>query len=108
MTPLAARIAVLLLALSMPALGADAELDARVKRLVHELGIPSSTPGKSERFEGKQATIFKELEALGEPAVPYIIRYMNDRRPLPFDYIALRNRSANHSKRFDSTLQSRS
>ena len=85
------QIAVVLLAVSVSAFGADAELDARVKGLVHEVAIPSATPGKSERFDGKQATIFKELQAIGEPAVPYIIRYMDDRRPLPFDYIALRN-----------------
>jgi len=89
------RLAIVVLAASLSALGADAELDGRVKSLVRELGIPSATPGKYERFEGKEAAIFKELEDLGEPAVPYIIRYMDDRRPLPFDYIALRNRSVN-------------
>jgi len=89
------QIAFLLFAACGSALAANTELDARVKGLIYELGIPSATPARSEKFDGKQAAIFKELEGLGEPAVPYIIRYMNDRRPLPFEYIALRNNYPN-------------
>ena len=38
---------------------------------------------------------FADLEALGCPAVPFIIRRMDDRRKLPDPTISLENKSAN-------------
>ncbi len=73
---------------------AQNSLDQTVKRLIHEVAIPAVNPGPYERKDGKQAQIFRELAGLGMPAVPYIIRYMDDRRPLPYRLIELENRSA--------------
>jgi len=48
-----------------------------------------------EKFDGKQARLLRELEDLGINAVPYIVARMDDRRLLPFQYIALQNKAAN-------------
>jgi hypothetical protein len=69
----------------------DLSLDERVRQLIWEIAMPNPQPRPSEQFDGKQARLLRQLETLGESAVPYIIRYMDDRRPLPFQYIALSN-----------------
>ena len=43
--------------------------------------------------EKSEERAFADLEALGCPAVPAIIRHMDDRRKLPDTYISLRNKS---------------
>jgi len=82
-----------LVALALPAGAGRAQesLEQRVKRLIHDLAIPVVNPGPYERTKGKQAQIFRELEGLGRPAVPYIIKYMDDRRRLPYRVLELSN-----------------
>jgi hypothetical protein len=60
----------------------SADIDEQVARLI-EKTLDAST----------QAQAFAELEALGCEAVPFIIRRMDDRRPLPIDAISLENKS---------------
>ncbi len=68
------------------------DLESTLKTLIEELGIPNMTPGPHERSEGKQAQILKKLEDLGKPAMPFIVKYMDDRRLLPYQYMALENK----------------
>jgi|ERR1051325_8155664 hypothetical protein len=70
------------------------EMESRVKLLINEVAIPSTDPSLNDRFSGKQAKIFKQLEDIGRPAVPYIIKYMDDRRLLPHRYLKLDNKGA--------------
>ena len=71
------------------------QLDQRVKRMIYEVAVPNDAASQFERYEGKQARIFKALEDLGVEAIPFIVKYMDDRRPLPFDHIALKNNVIN-------------
>jgi hypothetical protein len=58
----------------------DRQVAALIEKMVHK------------RTEHKA---FSDLEALGCPAVPFIIRRMDDRRKLPDPYIDLENKSPN-------------
>lgn len=71
--------------------GDAGSLEQRVHYLIRELSIPATTLGPYDMYEGKQVQLFQQLEALGKPAIPYIIKYMDDRRPLPYRYIRLDN-----------------
>ncbi len=73
------------------------DLDTRIRMLIEDVAIPSAQPGKYEMHHGKHTQIYRELERLGMPAVPYIIKYMDDRRSLPYRYIALSNAGAKNS-----------
>ena len=71
------------------------DLDSKVKSLIEEVTIPSTNPVKYEKTEGKQAQIFAQLEKLGKRSVPFIIKYLDDRRPLIYRSIRLQNNPAN-------------
>src|SRR5262249_51932276 len=60
----------------------NSKIDRQVASLIEEM--------VSKRTEHKA---FANLEALGCPAVPFIIRRMDDRRKLPDPFISLENRS---------------
>lgn len=62
----------------------DAAADKRVAVLIEGM-LKANTEQKA----------FSELEALGCPAVPAIIRRMDDRRILPNPWISLRNKAPN-------------
>lgn len=78
------------------------DIAARVERIVYELAIPSLSPGPYEEFSGKQARLMKELEKMGIDAVPYLVDRLDDRRRLPFRYLALENKAIN---RFEVSRQ---
>jgi len=59
------------------------DLDAKVAALIEEA-----------LKEGTEAQAFQKLEALGCPAVPAIVKHLDDRRKLPVAYIRLQNHSA--------------
>jgi len=58
------------------------DLDAKVAALVEEALV-----------EETEAQAFQKLEALGCPAVPAIVKHLDDRRKLPVAYIRLQNHS---------------
>lgn len=64
------------------------ELDGKVKGLIAAIPLPST-------YERKQAEIFTQLEMLGTRVVPFIIKYLDDRRPLRYRSIALENKAIN-------------
>jgi hypothetical protein len=65
------------------------DLDAKVAALVEEALV-----------EGTEAQAFQKLEALGCPAVPAIVKHLDDRRKLPVAYIRLQNHSADAFEAF--------
>jgi hypothetical protein len=68
---------------------ASADLDAKVAALIEEALVERT---------GSRA--FQQLEALGCPAVPAIVKHLNDRRKLPVAYLRLQNKSANAFEAF--------
>lgn len=88
--------------LSLAGGGECADLDLRVKTIIREIGVAEINQGPFEQFEGKQARLLKELQTLGIEAVPFIVKYMDDRRLLQFEYLALENRAVN---RFEAMRQ---
>ena len=64
------------------AMSVATDIDEQVARLI-EKALDSNA----------QAQAFVELEALGCEAVPFIIRHLDDRRPLPYHQISLENKS---------------
>jgi len=68
---------------------ASHDLDAKVAALIEET-----------LKEGTEAQAFQQLEALGCPAVPAIVKHLDDRRKLPVAYIRLQNHSADAFEAF--------
>jgi hypothetical protein len=75
-------------------------LERRVRELIWEIGVPNSQPTRSEKWDGKQIQLLKVLEGLGRPAVPFIIKHMDDRRLLPYEYMKLDNDDPNAFEAF--------
>jgi hypothetical protein len=68
---------------------ASPDLDAKVAAFIEEALV-----------EKTEAQAFQKLEALGCPAVPAIVKHLDDRRKLPVAYIRLQNKSPNRFEAF--------